>query len=52
MPWFDFYVLHVKLMLVPGRIGRYIQISWAHSVQLETSCVRPVIITLYCAIKC
>ena len=38
MPWFDFYVLHVKLMLIPGRIGRYIQITWDPFVHLETSC--------------
>ena len=38
MPWFDCYVLHVKLMLITGRIGRYIQISWDPFVHLETSC--------------
>ena len=41
MPWFDCYVLHAKLMLIPGRIGRYIQISWDPFVHLETSCAKP-----------
>ena len=47
MPWFDCYVLHAKLMLIPGRIGRYIQISWDPFVHLETSCAR--LVGRYCS---
>ena len=44
MPWFDCYVLHVKLMLITGRIGRYIQISWDPFVHLETSCAGKILV--------
>ena len=42
IPSIDFYVWYVKLKLISGRIGRYIQISWLPFVHLETSCERAI----------